>query len=120
MKMTLKEFEDIVSRAVAKLPKEFRDILEKNQITLIPREEVPEPLQRKNSGSVVFGVFIGVPLGRFVNVQTEPTRIELYMKSFEEYYSDSARMEEQIIKTVIHEIAHYFGFSEKQVRKMGV
>lgn len=117
--MTLSEFSDIIDEAVKRLPAEFKDILEKNDIALIPREEVPAPLKNEHKGDVVFGVFIGVPYGRFVNYQTEPTRIELYKNSFEEYYSGQNEIKGQIVKTVVHEIGHYFGFTEDKIRKLG-
>jgi predicted Zn-dependent protease with MMP-like domain len=117
--MTLEEFETIIYDAVKNLPNEFKEILEKNQIALIPREDVPQPLKDKYRNTVVFGIFIGVPYGKFVNYQLEPTRIELYKESFEEYYPGGKGVKEQIIKTVVHEIAHYFGFSEEKIRKLG-
>jgi predicted Zn-dependent protease with MMP-like domain len=51
------------------------------------------------------------------NIQMEPTRIELYKNSFEKAFHNQSDMEEQIVKTVIHEIGHYFGFSEKELRR---
>lgn len=117
--MELEQFEDIIDEALKALPKEFKEILEKNGIAVIPREKVPAPLQKEYKGDVVFGVFVGVPYGRFVNYHTEPTRIELYKDSFEEYYPAGEGMKEQIVKTVVHEVAHYFGFSEAKIRKLG-
>lgn len=117
--MTLEEFETIVNNAVKNIPAEFKDILQKNEIAIIPREEVPQSLKEKFKGGTLFGVFIGVPYGRFVNFHTGPTRIELYKNSFESYYSNQAEIEKQIVKTVVHEVAHYFGFSEAKIRKLG-
>jgi len=117
--MTLKEFQSIIAKAVKNLPLEFKEILEKNEISIIPREEVPPSLKEIYKGGTLFGVFIGVPYGRFVNFQPEPTRIELYKNSFESYYSNQDEIEKQIVKTVVHEIAHYFGFSEEKIRKLG-
>ena len=116
--MTLKVFEKIIRNAVSKLPKEFKDILKKNQIKLLPRAKAPDSVLERYRGSVVFGIFIGVPYGRFVNIQTEPTRIELFKDSFEKVYSNPAEMKDQVVKTVIHEIGHYFGFSEEGIRKL--
>jgi len=117
--MQLEEFEEIINQAVSDLPGKFKDLLDKNQIRLIPRDFVPPPLSEQHKGSVVFGVFIGVPYGRFVNIQLEPTRIELYKASFEQVFTDKDNMIRQIRTTVVHEIAHYFGFSEKEIRKLG-
>ncbi|MBN1823897.1 MAG: metallopeptidase family protein [Endomicrobiales bacterium] len=117
--MTFEEFEELIENSVNSLPARFREVLSKNGIKLIPRQSVPEPLRKEHPGSVVFGVFVGVPMGRFVNVQTEPTRIELYKESFESVFDDPSEMKRQVVSTVIHEIAHYFGFSEKEIRKLG-
>ncbi len=117
--MTMEEFEAIIEEAVRDLPEKFRKVLDENGISLIARDEVPQPLKRQYRGSDVFGVFVGVPLGRFLTLQTEPTRIELYKSSFENAFSDRESIEEQIRMTVVHEIAHYFGFSEKEIRKLG-
>jgi len=117
--MRLEEFGEIIDEAVRDLPEQFKKVLEENQIQLIPRDLVPKPLGEQHKGSIVFGVFIGVPYGRFVNVQLEPTRIELYKNSFERAFGDKDRMISQIRTTVVHEIAHYFGFSESEIRKLG-
>lgn len=45
-------------------------------------------MKKKFKKSVVFGVFIGVPYGRFTSFQLEPARIELYKESFEQYFHD--------------------------------
>jgi len=116
--MTLKEFERIIKKSVSKLPEEFKNILKKNQIKILAREKAPESVLDRYKGKIVFGIFIGVPYGRFVNIQTEPTRIELFKDSFEKVFISEPEMKMQIIKTVIHEIGHYFGFSEEGIRKI--
>ena len=117
--MTFKEFEDIVNGSLNEIPETFRKVLDKNQIKVLAREKVPGPVKDHHKGAVVFGIFIGVPLGRFFNLATEPTRIELYQESFEKYYTNPEQVKKQILITVVHEIAHYFGFSEAEIRKLG-
>jgi len=112
------EFEKIIEESLQRIPAEFKRIIEKENIKLIAREKAPAPLQNSHKGGVVFGVFIGVPYNQrsVFNIEKEPTRIELYKQSFEEIYPDGRDMEAQIAKTVVHEIGHYFGFSEKALR----
>jgi len=117
--MTFDEFEDVVNDALKEIPDKFREVLEKNQIKILPREKVPAPVKKSYKGSTVFGIFIGVPLGRFYNITTEPTRIELYKESFEKVFEDPSLMKRHILITVVHEIAHYFGFSETEIKKLG-
>lgn len=117
--MTLEEFETTIEEALKELPARFRGLLRKNDIPVLARERMPAPLRKHYRGDNVYGIFIGVPYGRFVDYQTEPTRIELYLKTFEKDFNDADEMKQQIRATVIHEIAHYFGFSEKEIHRLG-
>ena len=117
--MTFEEFEDIVEASLKEIPERFRETLDKNQIKVLARERVPLPVRELHPGKTVFGIFIGVPLGHFYNMSTEPTRIELYKESFESWESDPGRIKRHILTTVVHEIAHYFGFNEDEIRKLG-
>jgi predicted Zn-dependent protease with MMP-like domain len=119
--MELSEFEEAIEKALNKVPKKFREILQREDIQVLAREEVPRVLQNQYKNSLLFGIFTGVPFNRrsMFNFQLEPTRIELYKASFESAFDDPSEMEEQIVKTVIHEIGHYFGFSEKELRRRG-
>lgn len=116
--MELTEFEEAIEKALNKVPKKFREILKKEEIRLLAREEVPLHLRNQYKGSLLFGVFIGIPYTKrsMFNMQLEPTRIELYKNSFEKAFCCRQEMEEQIVKTVIHEIGHYFGFSEEELK----
>jgi predicted Zn-dependent protease with MMP-like domain len=117
--MDLGEFEETIEKALNKVPKEFREILKREDIQVLAREYVPESLRHQYRGSLLFGIFAGVPFNRrsMFTIQMEPTRIELYKDSFEKAFASEAEIEEQIVKTVIHEIGHYFGFSEKELRR---
>jgi predicted Zn-dependent protease with MMP-like domain len=116
--MDLSEFEEAIEKALNKVPKRFREILDREGIQILAREEVPDALRDHYRGRLLFGIFTGVPFNKrsMFNVQMEPTRIELYMASFERAFKNRSEMERQIVKTVIHEIGHYFGFSEKELR----
>jgi len=117
--MELSEFEEAVEKALKGVPREFRDILEGEGIPVLAREKAPGVLQNKYKGGLLFGIFTGVSYNNrsTFNIQTDPTRIELYKDSFEKAFSNREEIEEQIVKTVIHEIGHYFGFSEKELRR---
>jgi len=117
--MELGEFEETIEKALKKVPKKFREILEREDIPVLARDKVPASLQRRYRGRLLFGIFAGVPYNRrsVFDLQMEPTRIELYKESFEQAFDSPSIMEEQIVKTVIHEIGHYFGFSERELRR---
>jgi len=119
--MELSEFEESIERALNKVPKQFREILEREGIQVLAREDVPHALQERYQGGLLFGIFTGIPFNKrsMFNLQLDTTRIELYKSSFETAFRSRSEqeMEEQISKTVIHEIGHYFGFSEKELRR---
>jgi predicted Zn-dependent protease with MMP-like domain len=117
--MELSEFEDVIEKALNKIPGKFREILKREDIQVLAREKVPAVLQERFRSGLLFGIFTGIPYNKrsMFNIQMEPTRIELYKDSFEKAFINQNAMEKQIIKTVIHEIGHYFGFSEKELRR---
>ncbi|MBI5574651.1 MAG: metallopeptidase family protein [Elusimicrobia bacterium] len=116
--MDMDEFEKVVNDSVDKIPEKFRVVLEKENIKLLAREKATDVLQNKFRNNLIFGVFIGVSHTKrsVFNIQQEPTRIELYKESFEKAFGSGQEIEKQIIKTVVHEIGHYFGFSEEELR----
>jgi predicted Zn-dependent protease with MMP-like domain len=117
--MELSEFEEAIEKALNKVPKRFREILDREGIQVLARDKVPRALLERYKGGLLFGIFTGVPFNRrsVFSFQLEPTRIELYKDSFEKAFINQNEMEEQIVKTVIHEIGHYFGFSERELRR---
>jgi predicted Zn-dependent protease with MMP-like domain len=119
--MELNEFEESIERALNKVPKQFREILAREGIQVLARESVPTALLEQYKGFLLFGIFTGIPYNKrsMFSIQMEPTRIELYKSSFEAAFHHRSKheLEEQIVKTVIHEIGHYFGFSEKELRQ---
>jgi predicted Zn-dependent protease with MMP-like domain len=117
--MNMSEFEETIEKALNKVPKKFREILSREDIQVLARENVPDSLQHQYRGRLLFGIFTGVPFNKrsVFNLQMEPTRIELYKDSFEKAFHNENEIEEQIVKTVLHEIGHFFGFSEKELRQ---
>ncbi len=48
-----------------------------------------------------------------------PAKISIYRKPLEEDFPDASELEEQIRVTVLHELAHYFGFEEGRISELG-
>jgi predicted Zn-dependent protease with MMP-like domain len=48
-----------------------------------------------------------------------PAKISIYRKPLEEDFPDAAELEEEIRVTVLHELAHYFGFEEGRIADLG-
>jgi predicted Zn-dependent protease with MMP-like domain len=64
------------------------------------------------------GIFHGVPTTRksVFDLPRGPDHIVLYQKNIEAVCSTEAEAREQIRRTVIHELGHYFGMDENQLK----
>jgi len=122
MKLDLEEFEKLVSRALAEIPRVFMEKLENLEIIVEeePSSEVLESLGL-NQGELLFGLYQGVPRPdkSFFQVTLLPDRITLFRLPLLKACRTKKDIMDQIGKTVVHEIAHYFGFSEQEIRKLG-
>lgn len=120
--MKAAEFKELALRALEEIPREFLSRLGRLEIIVEERPE-PELLEAlgMEKGDLLFGLYQGVPYTEKSFFQTEiyPDRILLFRQPILSVCRSRKEVEEQIKKTLIHEIAHHFGFSESQIRKLG-
>lgn len=116
------DFDVLVEKAVENLPEEFKNYF--TNITVMV-EDYPSGEDKKltSSKGLLLGLFKGVPYtrkGGFFNIPHPlPDTIILFQKNIESLCSSEKELIEQITKTLVHEVGHYFGFSEKDLRKHG-
>jgi predicted Zn-dependent protease with MMP-like domain len=106
------DFEERVQAAIDGLPADLRDAMSNVEIVV---EDEPPP------GQPLLGLYQGVPLTRrtswYGNVP--PDKISIYRGPLERHYgTDSAVLESQIRRVVLHEIAHHFGISDERLREI--
>jgi predicted Zn-dependent protease with MMP-like domain len=113
VKMKREDFVRLVEEALDSLPKEFRKRM--SNIAVLVEDLPPEPLP---SGKLLLGLFHGVPRTRksVFDLPTGPDYVVLYQKNIEAVCSTEEEIREQIRLTVIHEVGHYFGMSEEQLK----
>jgi predicted Zn-dependent protease with MMP-like domain len=109
-----KEFELLVRRIFEKkVPREFLDQLENVDVVV---EELPPESYRGNRRTLL-GLFEGVPktepYSMFRGVQ--PSKITLFEKNILASVENLQDLEKLILEVMLHEIAHYFGYSERQM-----
>ena len=118
------EFEEAVQAALDSIPEEFLDELENVAILLEdePDEDAQGDGYYTDEGDLL-GLYDGVALtergdsyGAFYDY---PDTITVFKGPHERLSDDRAVVMEEIRKTVVHEIAHYFGMDEDQVDEMG-
>jgi predicted Zn-dependent protease with MMP-like domain len=113
-------FEKLVQNSLRRLPRRFKQKLENISIEI---EDRPSPDLLKDMGiesGTLFGLYQGVPLTQrewnYGNVL--PDRIVIYQRPIEAAASSSEGIEEIVRDTVMHEIGHYFGFSDYELDEM--
>ncbi len=123
-RVSREDFEGFAEKALETLPDEFRSYF--SNITIVV-EDYPsgEDAGRVNAGKKhLLGLFSGVPhprKGGFFDIPHPfPDKIILFQKNIESICSTEGELIEEIRKTLIHEIGHYFGLSERDLRKYGV
>jgi predicted Zn-dependent protease with MMP-like domain len=57
--------------------------------------------------------------GLFDQPEYMPAKISIYQRPLEADFPDPIELEEQIRITVLHELAHYFGFEEDRISDLG-
>ncbi len=122
--MNKERFRSLVEQALDRLPDEFRTRL-KNVVVLVedlppeePRESRPPRPRSAPPRKLLLGLFHGTPATRksVFDLPSGPARIVLYQKNIEAVCSSDEQIREQVMLTVMHEIGHYFGMSEDQLR----
>ena len=113
------DFDQIVERAYARVPLRFRRRLQ--NIAIVVKDE-PSSRQLRSgrvpAGSTLLGLYEGRPLihRSVLESFTMPDRITLFQGPIERSARDRSHLEQIVADTLWHEIAHYFGMDERQVR----
>ena len=125
--MSLREFGAIVKHVMDALPREFQPYLG-NLIVDVEDEPSHQMLRELDfseekiaSGETVYGLFCPIvpessELGGADEVNP-PRRIIIFRNPLEEDFSDPRELEIEIRKTVIHELAHHFGWTDRDLEK---
>ncbi len=118
------EFEAIAHEEFDKLPPSFRDRLDNVHIVV---EEVDTRTRRRRAGvyrdSMLLGLYEGVPLSRrgayYGVYPVVPDRITLFQRNIELTVGSREELRQRTREVMVHEIAHHFGMSEKEIRAAG-
>ncbi|MFQ5950291.1 MAG: metallopeptidase family protein [Nitrospiria bacterium] len=120
--MKRKSFEKLVQEALDRIPTEFRDAM-KNVAIVIEDRPGPEAGEEGtgDSDEILYGLYQGIPLPKQTadDSGTMPDVIFLYQKPLEEDFPDREDLIREIEITIVHEIAHYFGFDEETLGQYG-
>jgi predicted Zn-dependent protease with MMP-like domain len=120
-RMSRGEFEAIVADAVESLPEPARVRL-RNLAVEVEEEPDEETLsdvgftdEEIEEGATLFGLYAA--MHGYGGDRDDPHRIIIYKRPLEESFPDRAELIEEIRKTVLHELHHHFGYSERDISK---
>jgi predicted Zn-dependent protease with MMP-like domain len=122
MKLSKRDFDRVVDRAVLRIPVDIRQHLGNILITVQKRPS-PELLEDMSlpPDEPLLGVFQGVPMTErtVTSPPLFPDTIILFQEPLEEICETIDELEEEIEVTVVHEVAHFLGMSEEKLAELG-
>ena len=124
-RMSLNKFGQIVARVMETLPEEFKPYLDN---VVVDVEEEPDlRLLRQMGfsdeeiarGDSLYGLFAPMDIGAVdgLDFHDQPHRIFIFKRPLEEDFPDRRQLMIEIRKTVIHELAHHFGWSDRDLER---
>jgi predicted Zn-dependent protease with MMP-like domain len=114
-------FERLVDRALAGIPEPFRGSL--GEVAIVIEDEPSEAQLVENDvrpGDTLYGLYEGVPRTEWAaDWAIVPNRISLFRLPLEEDFADPRELEDEVRRTVIHELAHHLGIDDDRLDELG-
>jgi predicted Zn-dependent protease with MMP-like domain len=115
-------FEHLVDRALAGIPSPFRESLAEVAVVI---EDEPSERQMIENGlgpdETLYGLYEGVPRTEWgADWATVPNRISLFRLPLEEDFPNPAELEDEVRRTVVHELAHHLGIDDDRLEELGL
>ncbi len=119
--MEREKFEKLAEEALTQIPKKFKKLIS-NLAVLVEEKASREIFEKTGSTplSSILGHYHGVPFkhrGPFYG-NIPPDVIVIYQKPIESICSTEEEIKKKVREVVFHEIGHYFGLSEKELREI--
>jgi len=122
MKLSDREFDRVVKRAIRRIPNEIRQHLD-NILISVKKRPSPEMLEEMDlpDDETLLGIFWGVSLTEqsVTSPTLYPDTIFLFQEPLEELCETTEELEKEIEITVVHEIGHALGISEETLAALG-
>ncbi|CUS91606.1 Predicted Zn-dependent protease, minimal metalloprotease (MMP)-like domain [Candidatus Kryptobacter tengchongensis] len=119
--MTIEEFEEIVKETIENLPELIKQKLD-NVVFIVQDYPDEDELKKSKSNKYnLLGLYTGIPLSRrgtnYGMYPAMPDRIFIFKANIERLCKNENELKKKIREVVLHEIGHYLGMSEEEVRR---
>ncbi|GAA1049255.1 metallopeptidase family protein [Arthrobacter russicus] len=117
--MSLADFESAVDDAVAQIPPDLAASIE-NVAIVVEERYLPEP--GEDPDTVLLGLYQGVPLTErteWSDAGSLPDKISIYRQAILDICNNREEVVEEVLVTVVHEIAHFFGIDDAKLHDLG-
>ncbi len=117
--MKREKFDSLVEEALDQIPAKFTKLFE--NINVQVKDRAPQDVHEQTGNShhsLILGTYHGVPYkhrGPYYG-NTPPDVITIYQKSIEDICISEEDVKNKIIEVVLHEVGHYFGLKEKDLK----
>jgi predicted Zn-dependent protease with MMP-like domain len=110
-------FDELVGRALARLPEPFASQLD--SVAIVIDEEASAEQLASLGVHGLFGLYQGVPRTAYGATQAPvPSKITLFRRPLEAHYRTPEALAHGVEDTLFHEIAHHFGISDERLREL--
>ncbi len=116
-------FEEMVADAIDTLPDEILAMLDNVEIVVA---DAPSGSQLYAAGDMadgelLLGLYEGIPLTERTSGygMVLPDKITLFQGALESVCLDAETLRHEVRVTVVHELAHHFGISDRRLRELG-
>tara|TARA_B100000809_G_C14872641_1_gene436123 strand:- start:321 stop:689 length:369 start_codon:yes stop_codon:yes gene_type:complete len=117
-----KRFEGLVEAALERIPEAFRQAMTNVAIVIDgwPTRELMDEMYG-DPETYVYGLFTGTPLPEqhAEDLGDLPVVIRIYQSALEHDFEETAQLERELEITLVHEIAHFMGFDEDELKELG-
>ena len=121
--MAASDFDQLVERALQRIPAEFREIMQRENIAVVVLDWPDPQLVEEVLGDktdLLYGLFTGIPLpDRHTQDMELPTVLHLFRGPLEQAFPAPAELEREVVITLAHEIGHFMGMDEESLEKLG-
>ena len=126
-RMSLREFGRVVESVLRTLPKEIAQHLDNVVVDVQDRpsratlRDMGYTEEEIAAGEAPYGEFVPLevptPDGDEVDPLDQPHRLLIYKRPLEEDFPEPRQLRTEIRKTVIHELAHHFGWTDRDLEQ---